>query len=235
MMEKKIINVPSVKLHTEPLRRDDVEKEIKERVGRIKEEFLKGFEFIKRHPKSVTFFGSARFEPGHEYYERARSLASAIVGIGYDVITGGGPGVMEGANKGAKEGEGDGHSLGLNIELPFEQVINPYVEESLSFYYFFSRKVILTFSAEAYVYFPGGFGTLDEFFEILTLVQTRKIPRVPIILIGREYWGKLDKFIKETLLDKFNTIDKEDIILYTIVDTDAEVIDIIKNAPLRDE
>ena len=235
MMEKKIINVPSVKLHTEPLRRDDVEKEIKERVGRIKEEFLKGFEFIKRHPKSVTFFGSARFEPGHEYYERARSLASAIVGIGYDVITGGGPGVMEGANKGAKEGEGDGHSLGLNIELPFEQVINPYVEESLSFYYFFSRKVILTFSAEAYVYFPGGFGTLDEFFEILTLVQTRKIPRVPIILIGREYWGKLDKFIKETLLDKFNTIDKEDIILYTIVDTDAEVIDIIKHTPLRDE
>ncbi len=233
---KKIINVPSVKLHTEPLKRDDVQKEIDERVGRITREFHDGFEFIKNHPRSVTIFGSARFPEDNEHYQRARDLAYKIVDeLGYTVITGGGPGIMEGANRGAKEADGPGNSLGLNIELPFEQVVNPYVEDSMSFYYFFSRKVTLTFSAEAYVYFPGGFGTMDEFFEILTLVQTRKIPRVPIILVGKEYWGRLDGFIRETLAKDYKTIDESDIDLYTIIDTDEEALEIIKNAPLREE
>jgi len=236
MMDKKKINVPSVKLHAEPLHRDEVEKNIKERVGRINNEFVDGFKFIKKHPKSVSVFGSARFGEGSELYERARSLAKAIVEeLKYDVITGGGPGIMEGANRGAKEAAGKGHSLGLNIELPFEQVLNPYVEESLSFYYFFSRKVILTFSAEAYIYFPGGLGTLDEFFEILTLVQTRKIPRVPIILIGNKYWGRIDKVLREMLFKEYDAIDEEDLALYRIVETNDEVIDIIKNAPIREE
>lgn len=234
-MEKKKINVPSVKLHTEALHIDDVFGEIQDRVGRINKEFLKGFSFLKEHPKSVTFFGSARFEEGHPYYERARELGRKVSELGYDVITGGGPGIMQGGNKGAHESDGPGKSLGVNIELPFEQVLNPYVDDSESFYYFFARKVILTFSAEAYVYFPGGFGTMDEFFEILTLVQTRKIPRVPILLIGREYWEPLNDFIEKTLRDEFKTIDPEDMHLYTIVDTDEEALDIIKNAPLRDE
>jgi len=235
MMEKKKINVPSVKLHTETFHVDQVFSEISERVNRIDKEFMKGFSFIKAHPKSVTFFGSARFDENHPYYERARSLGEKVAQLGYDVITGGGPGIMQGGNSGAKESGGPGKSLGINIELPFEQVLNPYVDESESFYYFFARKVILTFSAEAYVYFPGGFGTMDEFFEILTLVQTRKIPRVPIILVGREFWEPLDNFIRTTFAKEFKTIEEEDADLYTIIDTDEEVIDIIKNAPLRTE
>ncbi|PIP86826.1 TIGR00730 family Rossman fold protein [Candidatus Campbellbacteria bacterium CG22_combo_CG10-13_8_21_14_all_36_13] len=235
MIDKKRINVPSVKLHIETLHVDQIFAEIQDRVNRIDKEFMKGFSFIKAHPKSVTFFGSARFEEDHPYYERARSLGEKIAQLGFDVITGGGPGIMQGGNKGAKESGGPGKSLGINIELPFEQVLNPYVDESESFYYFFARKVILTFSAEAYVYFPGGFGTLDEFFEILTLVQTRKIPPVPILLVGREYWEPLDQFIRTTLAEKFKTIEPEDADLYRIVDTDEEVVEIIKNAPLREE
>jgi len=235
MMDKKKINIPSVKLHTDSLHLDEIFVEMQERVNRINKEFLKGFDFLKSHPRSVTFFGSARFEEGHPYYKRARSIGHKVAELGYDVITGGGPGIMQGGNQGAHESKGPGHSLGVNIELPFEQVLNPHVDDSVSFYYFFARKVILTFSAEAYVYFPGGFGTMDEFFEILTLVQTRKIPRVPIILIGREYWEPLEHFIATVLRDQFKTIDPEDMDLYKIVDTDEEVIDIIKNAPLRDE
>ncbi len=233
--DKKIINVPSVDLHGDPLHREEVKKEINARIGRIKKEFQEGFEFIERHPKSVTFFGSARFDENNPHYERARVLAKKIVNIGYDVITGGGPGIMEGGNRGAKEADGPGHSLGLNIELPFEQVVNPYVEESLSFKYFFSRKVVMTFSAEAYIYFPGGFGTLDEFFEILTLVQTRKIPRVPILLVGKEYWTRVDDLIRTLLADEYKAIDQEDVNLYNIVDSDDEVLEILKNAPLREE
>jgi len=233
--DKKIINIPSVDLHSEPLHRKEVHEEIKARIGRIKEEFQEGFEFIKKHPKSVTFFGSARFKEDHPDYIRARELGKKVAEMGYDVITGGGPGIMEGGNRGGKEAGGPGKSLGLNIELPFEQVINPYVEESLSFKYFFSRKVVMTFSAEAYVYFPGGFGTLDEFFEILTLVQTRKIPRVPILLVGKDYWGKVDEMIKTLLVDEFETINPEDRDLYRIVESDEEVLEIIKNAPLREE
>ena len=146
------------------------------------------------------------------------------------VVTGGGPGIMEAANKGAFEAKGK--SLGLTIKLPQEQTTNPYITNEVSFNYFFSRKVCLSFSAEAYLFFPGGFGTLDELFEILTLVQTRKIEKVPIILVGNDYWTALDAFIKEHLLSK-EMIDSEDITLYSISENEDEIIEIIRNAPVR--
>lgn len=231
--ENKILNLPDAKITRTPHTREELLKASKSRVSRISAEFLKGFEFINHYPKSVTFFGSTRLNKDNTYHEKALLLAEKISKLGYAVVTGGGPGIMEAANHGAHNIGGP--SLGFNIQLPFEQVLNPYVNKSVSFYYFFSRKVALSFSAEAYVYFPGGYGTLDEFFEILTLVQTNKIPKVPIILVGSEFWKPLDEFIKNHLLEKYKTIDKKDSSLYKIIDDDEEILKIIKKAPMRDE
>ena len=204
-----------------------------ERVSLIGQEFADGFEVMRHHSRSVTFFGSARFTESHEYYEKARDIAARISREGYTVVTGGGGGIMEAGNRGAHEAGGD--SVGFNIKLPFEQKLNPYVSEHLSFKYFFSRKVLLAFSAEAFLFFPGGFGTLDEFFELITLVQTKKIPRVPLILVGNDYWGKLDAFIHEELLRNYQTINPEDVNLYDITEDPDEIARIVTNAPLRDE
>jgi len=203
------------------------------RTSRITKEFIDSFDFIGSYPKSVTFFGSARFKPGTKYYEFARQVANRLCGEGFTVVTGGGPGIMEGANRGAKEA--CGKSVGLNIELPNEQTVNQYVTDGLSYHYFFSRKVALAFSAEAYIYFPGGFGTLDEFFEIATLIQTNKIERVPMIMVGSDYWADLQAFIQKTLYKEFGTINETDMQLYTITDDIESIVDIVKNAPLRDE
>lgn len=203
------------------------------RVSSIGQEFADGFEIMRHHSRSVTFFGSARFTESHEYYEKARHIAARISREGYAVITGGGGGIMEAGNRGAHESGGD--SIGFNIKLPFEQKLNPYVTEDLAFKYFFSRKVLLAFSAEAYLFFPGGFGTLDEFFELITLVQTKKIPRVPLILVGDDYWGKLDVFIREQLLRNYQTINPEDLNLYDITEDPDEIVRIVTSAPLRDE
>jgi uncharacterized protein (TIGR00725 family) len=161
---KPIVNLPSKKLPIQPITLHEVEEEIKKRVSLIDSEFNLGFDFIKTQSKSVTFFGSSRFPETHPDYERARRIADRLTKAGYTIITGGGPGIMEAANRGAFEA--DGKSLGLNIKLPHEQVRNPYITESVDFYYFFIRKVMMSFSAEAYLFFPGGFGTFDEFFEI---------------------------------------------------------------------
>ena len=142
---------------------------------------------------------------------------------------------MEAANRGAIDSNKKEHSLGICIKLPNEQITNPYITDSINFKFFFTRKVILTFSAEAYIYFPGGFGTLDEFFEIVTLIQTNKIERVPIVLVGNEYWKPLDEFIKKMLCDKYSTINKEDMDLYTITEDEDEILEIVKKAPLRRE
>ena len=227
------VNEPSVR--PKPLTIKDIEDSSKRRVEQITDEFIKGFAFIRSYPKSVTFFGSSRFNEDNQYYEKARGLAKRISKEGFAVVTGGGPGIMEAGNRGAFEGGGDNRSIGMNILLPHEQLSNPYVTSGLDFHYFFSRKVILTFSAEAYVYFPGGFGTMDEFFEILTLVQTGKIESVPIILVGTKFWKPLDKFIRKQLLKKFGTINEKDLDLYTITDDDDLVLDIIRKAPLREE
>lgn len=229
----KKINVPEVTLSQNLLTKEEIEYASKLRVSRISREFSQGFKFIKRYPKSVTFFGSARFEESNEHYQKARSIAKKLSHIGYAIVTGGGPGIMQAGNHGAYDAGGD--SVGLNIRLPAEQIINPYVKDSVDFYYFFIRKVTLSFSAEAYLYFPGGFGTLDEFFEILTLVQTHKIPKIPIILVGKDFWNPLNDFIQKRLLNEHKAINPEDIDLYEIVDDEEEIIEIVKNAPLRNE
>jgi len=200
----------------------------------VNEELLMALKIIDKNPRSVSFFGSARTREDHTCYEKARNLARKIAEeLNYTVITGGSLGIMEAANRGAYEG--GGKSVGFNIELPEEQNVNEYVHESVDFHYFFTRKVSLAFSAEAYVFFPGGFGTLDEFFEILTLVQTKKIEQVPIILFGKEYWSEVHNMIKNLLYGKFGNIDQEDMSLYTVTDDENEIIDIIKNSPIRKE
>ena len=205
-----------------------------ERISRIIKEFSDGLKFIEKYPKSVTFFGSARFNDDNVHYVQAMELAKMVSKrLGYAVITGGGGGIMEAGNRGAKES--GGKSIGFLIQLPREQTKNPYLTDYVDFHYFFSRKVALTFSAEAYIFFPGGFGTLNEFFEIVTLVQTRKIPKVPMVLIGTDFWLPLQQIMKDNLLEKHNAISKEDLSLYTITDDLEQAFEIIKNAPLRKE
>jgi uncharacterized protein (TIGR00730 family) len=170
--QKTVVNLPAKDLNIEPITVKEIEDEIEKRISLIDQEFNRGFDFIKDQPKTVTFFGSSRFKEDNEHYQKARQLAAKLSQLGYSIVTGGGPGIMEGANRGAFEAQG--RSLGLTIKLPTEQVRNPYLTDTLDFYYFFTRKVMLAFSAEAYLFFPGGFGTFDELFEILTLVQTKK-------------------------------------------------------------
>lgn len=235
MMEekKKQINIPEKKLNVTPLTIEELDDDIRKTVSRINQEFIDGLNFLTRHTKSVTVFGSTRFDEDNFYYKKAESIAKKLSRIGYDIITGGGPSIMEAANKGAFFSGGKGRSIGFNIELLHEQAVNPYVEDGMGFYYFFSRKFILTFSSEAFIFFPGGFGTMDEFFEILTLVQTKKIQKVPIILFGSEYWKEIDRFLDSVFLKKFKTIDEEDMGLYTITDNEQEVVRMVESSPMR--
>lgn len=187
------------------------------RVFRIMAEFVQGFELLREHGLAATFWGSARTTPDDPYYKDAEELAARLAKKGFSIISGGGPGIMEASNVGAfKVG---GKSVGLNIQLPFEQKLNPYTTESLNFDFFFSRKVMLTFASEAYVYFPGGFGTLDEFFEIVTLIQTKKIEPIPVLLYGKEYWSPLITFFEKDMLQKYKTISPEDLEIFHVVDS----------------
>lgn len=230
-MDKKILNLPDRDLPIKPLSKKEIHLTAKERVSLITKEFTEGFEFLENYPKSVTFFGSARFSEENKYYKQAQSLSGKIVReLGYSIISGGGPGIMEASNRGAFEN--NGRSIGLTIELPNEQVKNPYINRQMEFYYFFSRKVCLSFAAEAYVFFPGGFGTMDELFEILTLVQTHKIHPVPIILAGFDFWKPMEEVMKKEMLER-GMIDESDLKLYKITDDEEEIINIIKNAPIR--
>ncbi len=186
------------------------------RIFRIMAEFVEGFELLRKYGCAVTFFGSSRTKPTDPYYEAAEELAAKLAKKKFTVITGGGGGIMEAANVGAfKVG---GNSVGLNIKLPHEQQLNPYTTESLSFDFFFSRKVMLAFASECYVYFPGGFGTMDEFFELLTLVQTKKIARVPIVLYGADYWKPVLQFFEAQMLREHKAISPEDMELFAVVD-----------------
>ncbi len=187
------------------------------RVFRIMSEFVMGFELLRKQGLAVSIYGSARTNPGDPYYKAAEALAAKLAKKNFTVITGGGPGIMEAGNVGAfKVG---GQSVGLNIQLPFEQKLNPYTTESLDFDFFFSRKVMLAFASEAYIYFPGGFGTMDELFEMLTLIQTKKIERIPIVLYGADFWGPMVSVFKKTLLKEYKTISKEDMDLFQVVDS----------------
>jgi len=209
----------------------DMNDAVESRMMLITEEMARGFHLIKSYHKSVTFFGSARFEETNMYYGVARRIAKRLASeLGYAVVTGGGPGIMEAGNRGAKEGGNE--SIGFTIKLPREQVTNPYLTQHSEFEYFFTRKLCMTYAAEAYVYFPGGFGTLDEFFEILTLVQTRKIECVPIILVGAAFWKPLLEPILKVCLEN-GTIDAEDQKLFIITDDEDEVLRLVAAAPIR--
>lgn len=202
------------------------------RIFRVMSELVDGYEFLSGLKKEVTVFGSARTKPGDRYYEEAVKLGRMLATEKFATITGGGPGIMEAANKGAYEN--GGASLGLNIELPHEQRVNPYVKKGLGFHFFFTRKVMMTSPSQAFVVFPGGFGTLDEFFEVLTLIQTGKMPKAPMILMGKEYWGALDQFIRQEVLEHHKSIEKADLKLYTIVDTADQAMRIIRKTREND-
>ncbi len=216
-----------------PASREEFCHEIEKRVKRIGKEFGDGFVFVTNYPKSVSFFGSARFTPENPHSKKAEHLAGRIAKeLKYAVVTGGSAGIMEAANKGAFKAGGE--SLGINIKLPKEQKGNPYTTASLDFSYFFARRTALSYAAEAYIFFPGGFGTLDEFFEIITLVQTHKIKRIPIFLVGTDFWKPLDEFIREHLLKIHAAISKHDLDLYTVTDDEDEIIAEIKKVPISD-
>lgn len=209
----------------------EIINEIDGHVTEISKEFKTGFELLKKYPKSVTFFGSSRLDPNNKYYIQASELAQKIVKeLSYTIITGGGPGIMEAGNRGAHES--GGNSVGINITLPHEQKVNPYVSESINLNYFFVRKPIMNFAAEAYVFFPGGFGTMDELFGVLTLLQTNKIPKIPVILCGSDFWKPFIEVIRSQMLEINTMIDSKDIDLFTLTDSNDEIIDIIKSAPV---
>src|SRR5579859_6255122 len=207
----------------------DIEHEHSWRIFRIMSEFVEGFTFLAHFERTVTFFGSARLPESSPYYQQARELGRLLAERGHTIVTGGGPGIMQAGNQGAYDAKGN--SVGLNIQLPMEQRTNPYVRQSMSFHYFFSRKVMLDFSAEAYVFFPGGYGTLDEFFELVTLVQTGKVSQnVPILMIGTEFGGPLAAWMEQTLVEKFHTIAPRDLKIWTLTDDVEEAARIIKSS-----
>lgn len=196
-------------------------------IFKIMGEFVNGYEKLSQIGPCVSIFGSARTKPDHKYYKLTEEIAKKIVEHGYGIITGGGPGVMEAGNKGAHLAGGT--SVGLNIHLPFEQHDNPYIDsdKNINFDYFFVRKVMFVKYSQGFVVMPGGFGTLDELFEAITLIQTHKIDKFPIILVGRDFWGGLIEWVRTTLLDSFQNISAGDIDLVQVVDTAEEVIQIL--------
>lgn len=196
-------------------------------IFRVMAEFVKGFDTLAKIGPCVSIFGSARTKPSHEYYKVTEEIAAKLVRHGYGVITGGGPGIMEAGNKGAHQ-QG-GKSVGLNIDLPFEQFNNIYIDQDklINFDYFFVRKVMFVRYSQGFIVMPGGFGTLDELFEALTLIQTEKIGQFPIILVGRKFWSGLIDWIKGTLLNEANNIHKEDLELFKVVDTATEAVEAI--------
>ncbi len=198
-------------------------------IFKIMGEFVGGYEKLSKIGPCVSIFGSARTKPDDKYYQLAEDIAKKLAEHGYGVITGGGPGIMEAGNKGAHNAGGT--SVGLNIVLPFEQHDNPYIDndKSIDFDYFFVRKVMFVKYSQGFVVMPGGFGTLDEFFEALTLIQTHKIGKFPIILVGTDFWGGLVDWIKQTLLKDYGNISPDDLHLVDIVDTEEEVLDILDN------
>ena len=194
-------------------------------------EFVEGFEFLAPLRREVTIFGSSEFTEASLWYKEAQHFGKLLGENGFTVITGGGPGIMEAANRGAAEAGGE--SIGLDIELPTKQRRNKFVKRGIGFHYFFTRKVMLSASAQAYVFFPGGYGTLDEFFEMLMLVQTKKMEPVPIVCVGADFWSALDIWIRSKMEQEYRTIKPGDIDLYKVVDTADEAFSLIKDSKER--
>ncbi|RLA97881.1 MAG: TIGR00730 family Rossman fold protein [Deltaproteobacteria bacterium] len=208
---------------------DNINPQESWRIFRIMAEFVDGIEALSKLPPAVTIFGSARSKEGEKYYEMAVKLGERLVTQGYAVITGGGPGIMEAANKGALKAGGP--SVGLNIELPFEQKLNPYTDVHLNFRYFFVRKVMFIKYAIGYIIFPGGFGTMDELFEALTLIQTEKVKPFPVVMLGSDYWRGLLDWIDNKML-KENKISPGDRAIIKVTDSIDEVVNILKSVHL---
>ena len=200
---------------------------------KIMSEFVEGYETLSAIGPCISIFGSARTQEGDSNYQLTIAIAEAIAKSGYGIISGGGPGIMEAANRGAQKAGGT--SVGLNIELPFEQQSNPYIDQDklINFQYFFVRKVMFVKYAQGFIVMPGGVGTLDELFEAYTLIQTDKVSKFPIILVGRDYWGGLIDWIKETVLKEKN-ISPEDLDLFELVDTKDEVMDCLNRFYIKD-
>ena len=210
-----------------PIDGEDFRKSFSWKTFRILSEFIEGFHFIADFKKSVGIFGSARLSPTDLNYKEARKLGNLLAKDNFTVFTGGGGGIMEAANRGAFEA--NGKSVGMNIKLPEEQVLNNYTNQSINFDYFFTRKVMLSFGRCGYVFFPGGFGTLDEFFEMLTLIQTKKITyHIPIILIGKSYWQPLVNWLEQEVYQKQKGICKKDLKIFELVDSAEQALAIIK-------
>jgi len=194
-------------------------------IFKIMAEFVDGFEGLSKLGPCISIFGSARTLPGHPYYELSVDIAKRLAEEGFGIISGGGPGIMEAANKGAQLG--GGKSVGLNIDLPFEQQANPYIDRvgSLNFEYFFVRKTMFTKYSQGFVMMPGGYGTMDEFFEVATLIQTGKMAQVPLILVSSEYWGGLLEWMKSTMFKATGNVSAEDLDLLKVADTADEVVE----------
>lgn len=197
-------------------------------VFKIMGELVEGYEKLSQLGPCVSIFGSARTKPDNKFYKETVEISESIVKLGLGVITGGGPGIMEAANKGAQKA--GGVSVGLNIDLPHEQMPNPFIDSDkvIDFDYFFVRKVMFVRYAQAFVVMPGGFGTLDEFFEAITLIQTHKIERFPVILYGSEFWSGCIEWIKNIVCKKFNNVSKDEMFLFEVVDSKNEIIEILK-------
>jgi hypothetical protein len=215
------------------MKEDNNDEKIEEtKLKMIQDEFHSGIDAVKKFNPSVTFYGSTQIEENAPCYKKIQNLTYRISKeLGYTILTGGGPGIMEAANRGAHEA--GGKSVGLTIKLPHEQSTNKYVTDEIPFHYFFTRQAAMSFSTEVCVFCPGGFGTLNELFEILTLQQTNKIGRIPVILFGSEFWNPLQKVIQEVLLEKYETISKGDLSIYVIKDNEDEILEIIKNTRIR--
>ena len=198
-------------------------------IFKIMAEFVDGYEKLGKIGPCVSIFGSARTKPDDKYFKLAENIAYLLTQNGYGIITGGGPGIMEAGNKGAHRGKGI--SVGLNIDLPFEQFDNAYIDrdKNLQFDYFFVRKVMFVKYAQGFVVMPGGFGTLDELFEAMTLIQTKKIGKFPIILVGKDFWNGLFDWVKKVLIQKYGNVSPGDMDLIKIVDTEQEVVDVLNN------
>jgi len=198
-------------------------------IFKIMSEFVEAYDRMSKIGPCVSIFGSARTKESNPFYVQSEELAFQLASLGYGIISGGGPGIMEAANKGAQKGNSP--SVGLNIDLPFEQHHNPYIDpqHNLEFDYFFVRKVIFVKYSQAFVIMPGGFGTLDEFFEALTLIQTNKIARRPIVLVGKKYWSGLITWIEDSMLGDEKNISEQDLMLFKVVDTNDEAVAYIED------
>lgn len=228
------IPVPSIKTENDKNQLLVRQKLIDAAEGRlitVVEEFEKAFDILSKYPRTVTIFGSARLPQHHPACRNAFAIAWALAKHDYAIVSGGGHGVMEAANRGAKEAGGD--SIGFNIHLPMEQKLNDYTTDSYRFEHFFGRKVAMTLDASAYIYCGGGFGTFDELFEVITLMQTGIVPQVPIILMGTDFWQPMDGYFKQILRDEYKTISPQDLELYTITDDIDQAISLIESHSLQ--